>query len=74
MGSRATNVAGSSNITIYPNGTNTTDYGQSLPMLIGPHGPLCRLQHWLWRSWGRTGDVLGNRVSSLRYWLWRLCR
>lgn len=61
---------------LHPNATNATSY--TIHLMSGyeiktevEHGPLCWLQHRLWdgRLWW-----LGNRVSTLRYWLWRLCR
>ena len=35
-------------------------------------GPLGRAQYWLWRR--PRGGWLGNRVSDLRYWMWRVSR
>lgn len=59
-----------------PNATNATTCTITLTggnqMTFEPeHGPLCRWQERLWR--GRLW-WFGNRISQLRYWLWRLAR
>lgn len=61
---------------IIPNTTNASSYtitltsGHEMTAEV-EHGPLCRLQDRLWkgRFWW-----FGNRLSDLRYWLWRLSR